>query len=179
MNTMTSHHAEQDYSVRFEVILQYAEFYPLRDAWLAEMAANAGARSHHEYRDGRERNVLRTEFRSATLVVTPHEWGVEYVVSFALGVASSVVANVIYDLLKGQVPHYAEMLMKITPSKPGDIRIDIKLDSPDGAVKIGVIERGRGSTSIGVPKLKKVIDEIHVEKGNRPKLRASKKRKKK
>ena len=163
--------------MRFEVILQYSEFYPLRDAWLAEMASDSGVRSSYEYRDGRIRSVLRTKFRSATLVVIPHEWGVEYVVSFVLGVASGVVANVICDLLKDQVPHYAEMLMKVTPERCGDIRIDIKVDSPNGAVKIGVIERGRGSTFISVPKLTKVIDEIHVEKGNRPKPRALKKRK--
>ncbi len=173
---MTPYQIENEYTLRFEVVLQYGEFYPLRDAWLAEMASGSEASSRSEWRDGRERLVVRTKFDRAGLLVSPHEWGTEYVVSFALGVASGVVANVIYDLLKAQVPHYAKMLKRITPSKPGDIRIDIKICGPSGPTKISTIERDRRFTYVSPTKLRRIIDEIDVKKGRRPKPNTSKKR---
>jgi hypothetical protein len=174
---MIPYHGENEYTLRFEVILQYSEYYPLRDAWLSEMASDPRASSRFEWRDGRERYVVRTKFRTATLVVSPHEWGVEYVISFAFGVASGVVANVIYDLLKAHAPHYRKILKSITPSKPDDIRIDINIGSPNGPVKIGSIKRNRPSTYISATKLKIIIDDIEMMQGRQPASRASKKRK--
>ncbi len=173
---MTPFQAASEFTLRFELILQYHEFYPLRDAWLAEMASEPEGSSRFEWYDGRERLVVRTKFHTATLVISAHEWGTEYVVSFALGVAGGVVANVIYDLLKAQVPNYVDMLKKITPSKPGDIRIDIKISSPDGLVKIGTIERDRRFTYVSPTKLKKIIDQIDVKRGRRPKSNVLRKR---
>jgi hypothetical protein len=179
MNPTKSNHIEQEYSVRFVIRPQYSEFYPLRDAWFVEMAAHRGVSRSSEYLDGRLRDVVRTEFRSAKLLAKPHEWGAEYIVSFTLGVASGIVANVIYDLLKEQVPHYAEMLKKLSSRGCRDIRIDIELDRLNETVKIDVIEPGRGPVSVSLSRITKAIDEIDPQKGARRRPRTSTKRKKK
>jgi hypothetical protein len=159
MNPTPLNRIGQDYSVRLVVRPEHSEFYPLRDAWLAQMAADHGVRTSSEYLDGRFRDVVRTEFHSATLLVKPHEWGVEYLVSFALGVASGVVANVVYGLLQGQLPRYAEMLEKLSSSGCRDIRIDIELSHSNKTVKINVLEPGRGPISVTLAQVTRAIDE--------------------
>jgi hypothetical protein len=179
MKPITSHCVEQVYSVRFVVRPEYSEFYPLRDAWLDEMANASVDQSSSEYFDGRFRKVVRTRFRSAKLVVAPHEWGVEYVIAFALGVSSGVVANVIYDLLKEQVPRYAEMLKKLSSKGCRDIRIEIEFGRSHETVKVDVIEPGRGPVSISLTKLTNVIDGSDIKQSARRRPTTSKKRKKK
>lgn len=137
-----------------------------RDHWLHELGRLPGFRLASRFHDGKRRDFLETDLAPGTLAATHHEWGVEYFFSFALGVASGVVGNVMYAALKKYVDHrFLDRAVRMEAVTPQELHVDIQIDSPFGPVEVGVIDEESIKITVTEIELVRIIRDLDAESG--------------
>jgi hypothetical protein len=166
-----THNRQRAFSVFFNQHADRATSDRLRDRWLAEIAGEPGVTQQLEHIGYKDRTVYRTKAGGYDLAITHHEWGVEYIFSFALGVASSVVAGVIYDVLKSHLPRYRKTLagpqrttQPFAAGRKEEIRVEVEIDTPNGPAKIAVVQRTEESFTATRKQIQRLVDLIDEEK---------------
>jgi hypothetical protein len=165
------HNRERTFSVSFQQHAHRATSDRLRDEWLAEIASEPGVTLRLEHINYRDRTVYRTKAGNCDLAITHHEWGVEYIFSFALGVASSIVASVIYDTLKSHLPRYTktvERLQSETQAVAGldkeEIRIEVEIDTPNGRPESRLLSGQRSHSRPPRKQIQRSVDLVDEER---------------
>ncbi len=143
----------------------------LRGAWLAEIAKEPGFAPRLEYIRFKDRTVYTAQLDACDLAITHHEWGIEYIFSFALGVASSIVASVIYDTLKSHLPRYRKAVERFQSDtqttagdRQGEIRVEVEIDTPSGPARIAVVQRSRESFTATRKQIQQSVELVDGER---------------
>ena len=138
-------------SVYFDVKTTRERSNTIRDSWLTNVQQMPEFVSKNVFYDNKNRNILQKDEKWGVLEIAPHEWGVEYIFSFTMGVTAGIMANAIYDVLKSHLPMFLKNLKITFPENHKTIKIDIQIDSSYGGIDIVTIENGEIKLAIKEP----------------------------
>ncbi len=133
----------KSYSIYFDNKSDLETSNKIRRAWLDKIKNDTKYKEFKQSYQEKDRTFLECQLKQGNLQITHHEWGIEYIFTFLINIASGLVAAAICYILKEHIKKYFQTIKECYPENYVDIHVFIGLERPIGILLIAKIEKGK------------------------------------